>query len=140
MNLPRSLGCFLAAGLMLSGCVPIPCIEKGSFAMRGRVIDSVTKLPVQNATVSLNEHPTTKGRTDRNGQYRVPATHYLNILLAGGICGSEIPFGRNYAGVLDVSHPLYQTNRVRAMDYRNPGATNSAAIMLRDILLDPRKE
>jgi hypothetical protein len=105
--------------------------------MPGRVIDSATQAPVEHATVSFHEHPSTKARTDRDGFYQLPATHHLTILLAGGICGSEIPFGKDYVEVLDVRHPLYETMQIQAAEHRDPMLTNTCPMELRDIILEP---
>jgi hypothetical protein len=131
-----TLSLFVAIGLTVSGCVPVPAVEHGSSAMRGRVVDSVTKLPVEGAVVSLHEYPVRKAQTDRDGLFRIRATHHLNILFAGGICGSEMPFGRDFQDVLDVRHPLYQTIQVDARQCVDQRVSEDS-LVLRDIELTP---
>ena len=135
-RLKRTLASGLALSVTLSGCVPLPTID-GSPGISGRVIDSVTKMPIQNATISRHEHPSNQARTGPEGYYRVRGNRYLNIVLAGGICGSEIPFGKYYGGEFDVSHPLYQPLRIDAEKYQDPLSTRHGRLELRDIALVP---
>src|SRR5438552_12450162 len=132
---PKYIG-MLASGLALSmtlcGCVPLPTIG-GSPGISGRVIDSATKSPVPNATISRYEHPGNRARTDHEGHYRVRGNRYLNIVLAGGICGSEIPFGKYYGVEFEVSHPLYQPLRINAEKYEEHDLPAHGPLKLRDI-------
>jgi hypothetical protein len=136
MNLKhkRALVTCLALSVTLCGCVPLPTID-GSPGIRGRVIDSATKMPIQNATISRHGLPSNQARTSREGYYRVRGHRYLNIVLAGGICGSEIPFGKYYGTEFDVSHPLYQSLQIKVENYRDPPSTRHGWLELRDIEL-----
>jgi hypothetical protein len=138
MNLKRKMTLVSALALAgaLCGCVPLPTID-GSPGISGRVIDSVTKMPIQNATISRHRVPSNQACTSRDGYYRVRGNRYLNIVLAGGICGSEIPFGKYYGTQFDVRHPLYQSLQIKADNYEDPLSPKHGRLPLRDIELVP---
>ena len=130
------LSVLVVAGL--SGCVwPVPHKSERSPEVRGRVIDAVTHLPIAKATVALHNHPSIMARTDRTGAYRVQATHNVHLVTFLGMCSSDFPQGKYYGDEVDVSHPLYQTNQIRARQYRDERFTNGTPLVLRDITLIP---
>src|SRR5689334_8354656 len=64
----------------ISGCIwPVPHTSERSPEMRGRVLDAVTHLPVEKATVALHDHPPIKAHTDSTGTYCVRATHNIHL-------------------------------------------------------------
>ena len=137
---PLILAVVTAAGF--SGCVwPVPHTSERSPEVRGRVIDSVTQLPIQSATVSLHDHSSIAARTDTAGIYRIRATHNVHLVTFLGICSSEFPQGKYYYGdEVDVSHPRYETALIRARQHRDPQTTNGAQLVLRDIALVPASQ
>ena len=115
----------------------MPHTSERSPEVRGRVIDSVTQLPIQSATIALHEHPSIAAHTDSTGIYCIRATHNVHLVSFLGICSSEFPQGKYYGDEVDISHPLYQTTQIRARQYRDPQTTNGTPLMLRDIALVP---
>src|SRR5438093_484038 len=122
------------AAVGLSGCVlPVPHTSQRSPEVRGRVIDSVTQLPVRSARVALHEHPSIAARSDRSGFYHIRATHNIHLVTFLGICSSDFPLGKYYfRDELDVSHPRYQRAQIQARQYQDT-QTNGTLWVLRDI-------
>jgi hypothetical protein len=139
MHTCRLIICCGVAALVACGCVIWPTTSERSPEVQGRVVDSVTALPVPNATVALHEHPSIKARSDDKGAYRIRATHNFHLIHVLGICGDEYPVGNYYrADELDVSHPLYEGVRIQARQFSNPPYSHEDTVVLRDISLVPK--
>jgi|SRR6516164_6680912 hypothetical protein len=121
--------------ICFTGCISGPNKDERSPEVRGRIVDAQTQQPIADATIALQEHPSTSTRSDSLGFYRLSATHNAHLVTFLGICSSDFPAGKYYGDGLRVSHPLYQTQEIHGRQYRDPHRTNSTVLVLRDILL-----
>jgi hypothetical protein len=127
----------LAICICYAGCMAGPSRDERSPEVRGRVVDAQTQRPLAGATIALREHPSISALSDTSGSYRLRATHNVHLVTFLGICSSDFPAGKYYGDGLQVSHPLYQTQEIHGRQYRDTRWTNSAVLMLRDVLLVP---
>jgi hypothetical protein len=129
----------LSLGLCIgfTGCISGPSKDERSPEVRGRIVDAQTQQPIADATIALQQHPSTSTRSDSSGSYRLRATHNVHLVTFLGICSSDFPAGKYYGDGLRVSHPHYQARDIRGRQYSDPGWTNGPVLVLRDISLVP---
>ncbi len=105
--------------LLSSGCVP--ALVTKSPGAYGRVTDGVTGAPIARASVSFPERSPTV-LTDKNGQYNLPHTTKLGIIVFLPVEFQTLP--------LQVSRPGYQTATVGVRTIYNHE--------LQDVVLKPQ--
>lgn len=106
--------------LCWSGCaipVPIPGTELLAIDLEGKVVDSATGRPVDNASVMWEGLPKTKDVSDDEGSFMVGSAQdfYLGkIVNPGG--HTSFPQTRHPASALVVSHPDYKPSSTSLFD------------------------
>src|SRR5476651_1928786 len=111
-----SLAIILAACCFrLAGCVVAPDFSTTvrSPDVRGRVVDSETGEPVQNARIYWFLHTNEVATTDANGSFNLPGArnqHYLYTRLYGGMYGfveDTYPQDARACDSIVITHPGY---------------------------------
>ncbi|HEU6449382.1 MAG TPA: hypothetical protein VFV23_13200 [Verrucomicrobiae bacterium] len=88
---------------LLTGCLPWPHTTPRSNAASGRVLDAVTRKPIQGAKVSFLQPPEHAVYTDKNGYFYLKATRnfHWGYVTPGG------DWPDNKDNNMQISHPNY---------------------------------
>lgn len=120
----------------IPSCIINPHTSERSPEIRGRVIDSGTLLPISDATVALQDHPSTAVQTHSDGQFVLPALHNYHLMTIGTICASEFPGGKYYSDKVHVTHPRYRDEEIRARSHTVGGKETDGALRLKDVKMN----
>ena len=106
--------------------------------MRGHVVDGVTGQPISGAVIAVDDHPSTKAKTDTNGAFHFSKRRNYHLAVVAGICPTSWPEGSEWSDLLAVAHPAYEPRQVRAGHQTIPSyASDNKPEELRDIPLTP---
>ena len=127
-------GSIILGGSLLTGCVPYPHTEVWSPAVRGRVLDSSTRIPVNGAKVYFMQSPQNVAYTDESGSFQLKATHkfYLGSGMEGG--WPKRDKGPNYAQILHSDDSYYP---FMFFDVSGPQNPDTGEINIGDVFLNP---
>ena len=107
MNQRKNLqSCFilLATTWLLTGCI-YPHTSPRSAAVRGRVLDAQTHLPIKGAKVYFVQAPEYPTYTDANGRFQIKAIR--NFHWSGNVAGGSWPDPK--ISLRNISHEKYVT-------------------------------
>ena len=95
---------------LLAACAPWPHTEQHSYEFESTVYDAETHAPIEGATIALVDDPGVSCTSDKEGRFRLKATH--NFKPFAGDDG-----GGRFTDKVIISHPNYTAPMVHALDW-----------------------
>ena len=138
----RQLTILTAAVMLCGGCIPIPHTTTRFPQMDGRVVDANSHTPIASATVAIHDHSRSYVKTDAQGRFHIPRQKNFSFGYdLNFVCGpDDIGGNKYYSSDIDVSATNYVTQKVSAPRHFTSCDTNTGALILKDILLEPTSE
>jgi hypothetical protein len=125
--------------LFLSGCIlPARHVNRRSDQIEGRVIDGITKAPIQGAQIHVDNRSRIEISTvtDRDGRFVLKSAYsFVPFIFIGGHAPIVNPHSGIVAPILQIAHEQYYERRIDASNLSGVAHPASDSILLPDIEL-----